>query len=187
MTSRTPLCARILLLSTAALALQVAACNFGSEAAFTNNASLHPCDSDIPVCNTTAGCILINDNNYVEGAFPGTKQLIVPTEREGIIQVLIYWRTQEFPGADTEVIWHEPACIASYSYQSQGVDIFADSNSDGLYIKEMHVTRAGDHLIEVRSDAVAEFLLRTRYLTVQEWEDEQAAGLLGGFDIEDDG
>lgn len=154
-------------------------CNFGSEATFKGESALSPCESAIPVCNTTAGCRLVEEDSHIEGAFPGFRQFIVPTTREAWIRVKIYWRTQLSPGADTEIIWHEPACVDDYRYESQGVDIFEETGNDGVLIKEQQVFRGGDHLVEVRSDATGEYVLRTFVLTEEEYAAEQA-GLFKG-------
>ncbi|HEY1101635.1 MAG TPA: hypothetical protein VGF99_22035 [Myxococcota bacterium] len=151
----------------------VSGCGFGSEAAFYGTRSLDTCDLELPVCNTTAGCKLTEEERYIEGVFPGQRSLIVPTAGEATIRVSIYWRTQLGPGADTEIIWHEPACVDAVRYESQGADVFADSNAQGIFVQERKVFRAGEHLIEVRSDATADYLLRTEVLLDSEVTLEQ--------------
>lgn len=163
-------------LAILALALPgVAACSFGAEATFTNGAVLNACDNSIPVCNTTAGCKLVEEDAYVEGVFPGFKQVIVPTAGEAIIRVKLYWRTQHSPGADTEVLWYEPACVEVHRWESQGVDIFEQTGNDGIWQQHHRVYREGDHLVEIRSDAFGEYLLRTEVLTPDELEREQTS------------
>jgi hypothetical protein len=159
-----------------ALALcTLTACTFGSEAQFAAGAAFDACDSSIPVCNTTAGCKLTEEDGYTEGAFPGLKQLIVPTAGEAYIRVKLLWRSQISPGADTEILWYEPACVEVHRYESQGVDIFEQTGNDGIW-QEIHpVYREGDHLITVRSDATGEYLLRTEVLSPDEYAAEQAS------------
>lgn len=159
-------------------------CSFGAESTFTNGAVLNACDSSIPVCNTTAGCKLVEEDGYVEGEFPGYKQLIVPTAGEAIIRVQLYWRSQLSPGADTEILWHEPACVEVHRWESQGVDIFEQSGNDGIWQQHQRVYREGDHLVEVRSDATGGYLLRTQVLTPDELAQEQS-GLFGDPEQED--
>ena len=148
--------------------LGLGGCGFGSEAAFVGTAQLTECIDEIPVCNTTAGCKIVEESGYLEGRFPGQRQLIVPTEGEAVIRVKIFFRTQLGPGADTEITWFEPACVDDFTFESQGADIFRDTNAQGIFEKEQRVFRAGDHLIEVRSDAVAEYLMRPEVLTDSE-------------------
>jgi len=148
-------------------------CGFGSEAAFIDKASLSDCLDEIPVCNTTAGCKLVEEESYLEGNFPGQRQLIVPTEGEAVIRVKLFWRTQLGPGADTEITWFEPACVDDFAFDSDGADIFRDTNDQGIFVKEQRVFRGGDHLVEIRSDATAEYLLRTEVLTKDEFAKEE--------------
>ena len=152
----------------AALLALTSGCNFGSEAAFVGPRTLDTCDLEIPVCNTTAGCKLVEEDRFLEGEFPGQRSFIVPTEGEATIRVSLYWRTQLGPGADTEIIWHEPACVDAFRFESQGADVFADSNKQGIFVQEQKVFREGEHLIEIRSDATAEYLLRTDVLSDSE-------------------
>jgi hypothetical protein len=168
-------------LSGAALVF-ISACNIGSEAAFIDTAQLDICTDEIPICNTTAGCVLVEEEGYIEGEFPGQKSFIVPTEGEAVIRVRLLWRERLGPGSDTEIIWHEPACVEDYAYESQGADVFADTNEQGIFVKEQRVFRAGEHLVEIRSDATATYLLRTEVLTKKEYEAEQRdqEGLFGG-------
>lgn len=156
--------------------LALGACSFGSEAAFVGKRALDTCDLEIPVCNTTAGCKMTEEESYLEGDFPGTRDIIVPTEGEATIRVSIYWREQLGPGADTEIIWQEPACVDSFRFESQGRDIFADSNEQGIFVQEQKVFREGEHLVEIRSDATAKYLLRTDVLTDSEIEQEKKQG-----------
>lgn len=158
------------------MALGPTACSFGSEAAFIGKRVLDTCDLEIPVCNTTAGCKLTEEEGYLEKEFPGTAQLIVPTEGEATIRVSLYWREQLGPGADTEIIWHEPACVDSFRFESQGRDIFADSNEQGIFVQDQKVFREGEHLVEIRSDATAKYLLRTDVLSDSELEQEKTQG-----------
>jgi hypothetical protein len=159
------------------VALALVGCGFGSEGAFIGPRALDSCDLEIPVCNTTAGCKLVEEDRYLEGVFPGQRAIIVPTAGEATIRVEVYWRSQLGPGADTEIIWHEPACVDAFRFESQGANIFDDSNEQGIFVKQQKVFREGEHLVEIRSDATAEYLIRTSVLTNSEVEAEQTPGL----------
>lgn len=157
--------------------LLVAGCSFGSEGAFTGPRALDTCDLEIPICNTTAGCKLVEEDRFLEGVFPGQRAIIVPTAGEATIRVEVYWRSQLGPGADTEIIWHEPACVDAFRFESQGANIFDDSNAQGIFVKQQQVFREGEHLVEIRSDATAEYLIRTSVLTNSEVDAEETPGL----------
>jgi len=167
----------ILLWSLMPVAL-LSACEFGSESAFTQDTSYDSCNANIPVCNTTAGCKLIEEDKHIDGTFPGFRQMIVPTVGEAVIRIKIYFRTQLSPGVDTEILWYEPACVDVYRYESQGIDLFEEAGGEGILVREMRVFREGDHLVEIRSDATAEYILRTFVLTPDEWDREQ--NIVGG-------
>lgn len=144
-----------------AISAWVGACGTGPESNFTLGLELDRCDQSFPVCQTTAGCVLTTDR-YLEGAFPGTRQFIVPAAEEQVITVDIFFRTQEAIGVDTEILWSEPGCFDTYQYRSNGRDIFREAGNDRVLSVGQQVFLGGDHLVEVFSDAVAEYLLRVR-------------------------
>jgi hypothetical protein len=164
-------------IGTASL-LFAAGCTFGSEATFVGTRTLQTCDLELPVCNTTAGCKLNEEESYLEVVFPGQRAFLVPTLGEATIRLSLLWRTQTGPGADTEIVWYEPACVDSYRYESQGADVFAASDERGVFVREQKVFRAGEHLVEIRSDAAAEALLRTDVLTDSELAAEDDVGVV---------
>lgn len=134
-------------------------CGFGAEGNFTLGLDLERCDGTFPVCQTTAGCAM-STSRYLEGSFPGTREFIVSTPEDSIITVEIYFKTQRATGFDTEILWHEPGCFDTYQYLSEGVDIFEEAGPSRILSKSQQVFLPGDHLIEVRSDALADYALR---------------------------
>ena len=147
------------------LLLVCAACSLSSEDNFIQGARKDPCDNSIPVCSYTAGCRLTEGENYVEGAFPGFRNFVVPTAGEADISVIFYFRNQVAPGSsesgsDTEFIWYEPGCRDFYTYYLPGIELFRQVGSDRLWTVTQTVYNEGDHMITARSDAMAEFLLK---------------------------
>lgn len=142
------------------LAVLLVGCTFSSEDTFIQGARLDPCDNAIPVCSYTAGCRLTEGENYIEGKFPGYKSFIVPTAGEADISVIFYFRSQEAPGSDTEILWYEPGCRDQYDHYLPGIDLFRQVGNDRLWTVVGTVYQEGDHLVEVRSDAMAEWLLK---------------------------
>ena len=53
----------------------------------------------------------------------------------------------------------------SYTYESYGRDIFELAGSDLVFEQERRVRRAGDHLVEVYCDAIAEYYARVEVQT----------------------
>ena len=147
-------------LATIAVAM-TGGCGLGPESNFTLGLDLDRCDGTFPACSLTAGCVLTEDE-YLEGRFPGARQFIVPAIEEQVITVDIFFRTQVSTGIETEVLWNEPSCFETYQYTSNGRDIFFEAGNDRILTVSQQIFRDGDHLVEVFSDAVAEYLLRVR-------------------------
>jgi hypothetical protein len=140
------------------VALACTGCGFGAADNFTAGLSRDRCDGTFPVCQTTAGCTM-GVGKYIEGAFPGARSFIVPAPEEAVINVRIFFKTQVATGIDTEILWHEPGCFDTYQYQSEGIDIFLEAGNDLVFEKSKQVFLGGDHLVEVISDAVAEYII----------------------------
>ncbi|MBW1810825.1 MAG: hypothetical protein JRJ87_21720 [Deltaproteobacteria bacterium] len=135
-----------------------------SEGDFIAGADYDPCQSNIPICQQTAGCAM-GENKYTSGDFPGYVNFLVTTPADTTIIVKLFFKTREHPGEDTEIIWYEPGCHDSYSYESQGKDIFAIAGGDRVFAQEQMVRREGDHLIEVYSDSLTEYFVRVELET----------------------
>ena len=134
------------------------ACGFGAEGNFTAGLSRDRCDGTFPVCQTTAGCTM-GIGKYVEGSFPGARQFIVPAPEESFIRLRIFFKKEIATGIDTEILWHEPGCFDTYQYQSEGLDIFLDAGDDAIFEREQQVFLSGDHLLEVISDVVVDYII----------------------------
>ena len=138
--------------------LLVPAC--GPDAgAFIAGADVVPCMENVPVCQTSAGCIM-GESRYVEGDFPGVINFVVTTPADTVIVVKLYFTKQVSPGEDTEITWYEPGCGDKQTYSSGVDDIFSKTGDDGVFSQEKEVRRQGDHLIEIVSDAYTHFYAR---------------------------
>jgi len=129
------------------------------EGDFIAGAESDPCMANVPVCQTTAGCNL-DESHYIEGDFPGYRNFVVSTPADTTIVVRIFFKTRKHPGEDTEIIWYEPGCHVSYNYESKGQDIFQMAGTDRIFTQEKKVRQAGDHLVEIFSDATCHFFAR---------------------------
>ena len=150
------------------LPLLLAGCNFGlgAEGNFTGGLSRDRCDGTFPICQTTAGCTM-GTGRYIEGQFPGSRQFIVPAPEEALITVHIFFKTQIATGIDTEILWHEPGCFDTYQYLSEGRDIFLEAGNDKVFSQSKQVFLEGDHLVEIYSDAVGEYLIKVEVETAE--------------------
>lgn len=147
-------------LGVAALCLPTG-CGVGALGNFADGLTLDRCADTYPVCETTAGCVLSNAS-YVEGSFPGQRQFIVPAPADAVITVDLFLDDQTAAGTDTEIRWHEPECFDTYRWTSGGADIFLIAGRSQILSRSQQVTEAGDHLVEIFSDAVVDYLLRVR-------------------------
>ena len=129
------------------------------EGDFIAGAESDPCQSNIPICQQTAGCNM-NEATYLEGDFPGLRSFVVTTPADTDIEVRIFFKTRVHPGEDTEIRWYEPGCADYYSYESMGIDIFEKSGSDRVFAQSQQVRMGGDHLIEIYSDATSHYFVR---------------------------
>ena len=136
-------------------------CQSGEEA-FIDDRLLDPCGEAYHICNLPAGCVL-DRNHYVEGAFPGTRRLVVRTEERDVrLVVRLYISTMEAPGTEIIVRAYEPDCLVDiYNAMVHGVDvdIFDEAGDDRILEYQLDVADKGEHLIEIFSDASAEYLL----------------------------
>ncbi|HUJ26858.1 MAG TPA: hypothetical protein VLW85_12620 [Myxococcales bacterium] len=142
------------------LASLAAACG-GAEDDFTNGRAQVPCDASIPVCSTVAGCVL-DSTNYTAGSFNqgGTLRIIVNTDGAANIETDLFFVNEGSPGTDTEIGTWEAQCAARYSADSGGTDIFREAGPSRVWSRTQRVDTAGDHLVEVFSDAQADYLLK---------------------------
>ncbi|HOX45719.1 MAG TPA: hypothetical protein PK668_19115 [Myxococcota bacterium] len=130
-----------------------------SEGDFIAGADPDPCQGNVPVCATSAGCVLA-ETKYMEGDFPGLASFVVTTPADTTIEVRLFFKTRVHPGEDTEFVWYEPGCGDSYVWESGGIDMFSKAGADRVFSHSHMVRRAGDHLIEVYSDATTHYFLR---------------------------
>lgn len=136
-------------------------CGLSGLGNFTDGRDLDRCEDTFPVCQTTAGCLL-SESKYIDGSFPGQRQVIVKAPAEAIIHVEVFFVDQTAAGVDTEIRWHEPACFDTYIWNSEGRDVFLLAGSSLTLSVSQQVFEDGDHLIEIFSDAVADYRLRIR-------------------------
>ena len=131
-----------------------------AESTFVAGRAQTACNQALPVCSSSAGCVL-DGGSFAQSAFQqgGTTRFIVRTAGPADLEVALYFRTEESPGTDTEIAWYEVGCGQRYSAQSAGRDVFVEAGTDRVFKRSQRVTTAGDHLVEVFSDAQAEVLL----------------------------
>jgi hypothetical protein len=140
------------------LLLALGAC--GNESFFTLGRDRVVCEDNIPTaCGATARCVL-DTGQYLDGQFPGARRFIVRTPAEADLKFEIYLDDRHAPGTSLQLVVSEPSCSEKTTYDSAGVDIFRSAGADGILSMNAHATRAGDHLVELSSDAYCSYVLR---------------------------
>lgn len=141
-----------------AVGLLSAGCGLSAADNFTRGLTEERCEGTYPICSTTAGCVL-GEQRYLQGSFPGTREVIVPAPEGSIITVRLFFTEQVAHGLDTRILLSETGCIDTYEWASEGIDIFLEAGSDRTLEKRWEVYSDGDHLLEVSSDAIADYVV----------------------------
>ena len=143
------------------IAVAVSSCQSGAEA-FVDDRLHSICDEAYLICGLPAGCVLDRDH-YIEGVFPGSRRFVVVTESRDVkITVRLYFESQVAPGTQLLIHAFEPNCTVDKAKAEtvwENVDIFKKAGSDRVLEFEMEVADEGEHLIELSSDAAAEYLI----------------------------
>ncbi len=133
-----------------------------SEAAFLGDRLLTLCTATYYTCGVTAGCALDGDH-YVRGSFPGARRVVVRTaEDEALLLVRLYLTSEIAPGTELLAQIYEPDCTLDPQSSQEhwtDVDIFAEAGNDHTLLIELEAPTAGEHLLELYSDATAGYLL----------------------------
>jgi hypothetical protein len=137
------------------------ACQTGEEA-FVNDRLLDLCEQAYYICDVPAGCVL-DKNHYIKGAFPGTRRFVVRTEERDVrLDVKLYISGMEAPGTEILVQAREPDCtIDDFKAKDErlDIDIFEEAGDDRVLAFSLEVAEKGEHLVEIYSDASADYLI----------------------------
>lgn len=133
------------------------------EASFVGKRLPNLCSESYYTCAVTAGCLL-DDQHYVRGTFPGARRVVVQSELEDAnYRVRLYLSDMQAPGTELLLQFFEPDCSlngTSGRVHLEDVDLFAEAGQDRtLIFDDLQVGEAGEHLVEIFSDASAEYLL----------------------------
>lgn len=144
-----------------------------SKAAFIGDAEELRCSGVYPACQGQfAGCNL-DEEHYIEGAFPGSRKFIVETPPgDWKIRVKLFLDpevTPRFPGTELEVSWFEPGCADQYRFllskdNSTAGDLFERAGRDNVFETQHSVIEPGDHLVSVFSDAATRYVVKVELI-----------------------
>jgi hypothetical protein len=136
-------------------------CQTGAEA-FVDDKVLNTCVEAYHICGVTAGCVLDNDH-FVEGVFSGTRRVVVRTEERDVrLVVKIYLSKMHVSGTEILAQVHETDCtidpFKGVDHRTE-YDVFDKAGDDRILEFDLEVAEKGEHLLEIYSDATAEYLL----------------------------
>lgn len=141
-----------------ALVLSWSGCS--EESTFTIGRDPLVCEASIPTaCETTARCTL-DTSHYIQGRFPGSERFIVRTDGAAKLNFEVLLLNQKTPGSEFILTVHEPNCSDRYTYDSGGRDLYRLADVNGVLQIPMSVARAGDHFVELVSDAFCDYALK---------------------------
>jgi hypothetical protein len=119
---------------------------------------VNPCDQNIPAaCGTIAHCVLDNDE-YLQGQFPGSNSFVVNTVGPQMVTFSFQFTDRVSAGTTLTLTSTEPDCCERSTYMNPG-DIFQLAGASGVLSFPITMTQAGDHLIQFSSDAYCSYQL----------------------------
>ena len=142
------------------LLLGLLGCNSSAQDQFVGERIPNSCGSVWPVCQTFAGCVL-DGSSYTQGNVPGTVKFIVNTLGAANITISLFLTSAQAQGTKTAITFFEPGCGVQYRVETTGLDFFAESENESgqPFSRTQEVSLAGDHLIQIDSDATAAYLM----------------------------
>lgn len=134
---------------------------------FVGSRVLDKCDVAWPVCDTISGCLL-GDLSYIEGKFPDSSakvavQLFEPSE----VTVSFFLENVAGSGEETAISFYEDRCRSRVRQTINGRSFVGEMEQNGVVKRSQTLQGAGDHLIEIESDARLSYLLKVDVLPLR--------------------
>ena len=142
----------------------LAGCDPLSEEEFLRGRSYDPCLQTIPACPGLFASCTLDETRYSRMTFPGEFRFLVRAEAGQDIAVVIFLAQQRDAGLQTLIYWNEPGCSEVYAYDSEGRDLFQESEETSLIEERRTMLETGEHLIEIFSDMQADVLISARVI-----------------------
>lgn len=144
------------LVATAAAVL-LSGCG-GGEATISDRAE-DPCLQAIPACPGVFAQCVLDPSRYGRVRFPGTFRFLADIDAGFRLVVHLLFAEQREPGEDTTIFWNEPGCTNLQLYESEGANLFFESEDRGTFSKAKIMQKSGEHLVEIISDMQADTLI----------------------------
>ncbi len=124
------------------------------------------CDTEWPICDTIAGCLL-GDSSYIEGKFPTTGRIAVQISEPSTVTVSFLLDNVAGAGSETSINFFEDRCRARTRVSIEGRTFVGESEQRGTVSRSVDLSGLGDHLIEYTSDARLQFLMKVDVLPLR--------------------
>jgi len=148
-----------------ALLLTTALTGCGQGGYALSGRSEDPCLEEIPACPHAgfASCVL-DIHTYALRTFPGVFNFLVDADADAEVEVVLLMAEQQDSGLVTQITWNEPGCTDSFTDTTEGVDLFKETEDNGVIERSRKVVEDGEHLIEIESDMQAVVLITVEVL-----------------------
>ncbi len=133
------------------------------RAEFLGNRAPDACSEAWPICGSVAGCV-IGSQSYLEGRFPGKARFIVNVAEPSAVWVSVYIDNPSAAGENTTIDWYEDRCRAFIRESVDGEAFVGEAQRVGYFLRRADLIAEGDHLIEVKSDSEADYLVKVDVL-----------------------
>jgi len=132
------------------------------------------CDTEWPICDTIAGCLL-GDSSYIEGKFPTTGKVAVQITEPSQVTVSFLLENVAGAGSETALNFFEDRCRSRIRVAIEGRTFVGESEQRGTVSRSADLSGVGDHLIEYTSDARLQFLMKVEVLPLRLREEMMGA------------
>lgn len=133
------------------------ACGSGKDD-FIAGRVIDACASPWPVCGELAGC-LVGPESYIEGSFPATQRVIVRLNQPSTVTVKLFLDSVTSSGKQITLDFYEDGCKSRVRQEATGREFVQETEQVGWFSRSADLVGLGDHLIEVTSDAQAQFTM----------------------------
>lgn len=119
------------------------------------------CNGTWPVCGTTAGCY-IGSESFVEGGFPGEQRFVIHLDQPSTVRVRVLLDGVASAGTETRIDFFEAGCASRVQDTATGIDFTDEAERLGEFDRSADLDSIGDHLIQITSDAQAQYTLEVQ-------------------------
>jgi hypothetical protein len=144
----------------AILALAAAAGCGGTREEFIGGRARDACNQTWPVCDRVVGCVL-GTQTFISGRFPGQTSFLVRLAEPATVTVSVFIEAVGGTGTDpTYIHFFEEGCRSRIRRDVPAAAFVAEAERNGVFSRSADLVGIGDHLIELFSDAQAQYMAK---------------------------